>query len=107
MGVVGHGCWTEPKRPNAGGFRYVRLLSVLFCAARAPPPPPPCGVFFPCRVLCCVWRRRLPPTPLHRYTDVFCLLQSLMEMFAVDQKLNASLATPLDPIDDLDLLAGE
>lgn len=28
-----------------------------------------------------------------------------MEMFAVDQKLNASLATPLDPIDDL--LAGE
>lgn len=31
--------------------------------------------------------------------------KALMEMFAVDQKLNASLATPLDPIDDL--LAGE
>ncbi|CAM9193207.1 unnamed protein product [Ectocarpus fasciculatus] len=27
--------------------------------------------------------------------------QSLMEMLAVDQQLNASLATPLDPIDDL------
>ena len=28
-----------------------------------------------------------------------------MEMFSVDQEINASLATPLDPIDDL--LAGE
>lgn len=31
--------------------------------------------------------------------------EALMEVFAADQQINASLATPLDPIDDL--LAGE